>query len=321
MARPLRLVFAGGVYHVTARGNERKAIVRDDADRARFVDTLAAMVDCYRVRCHAWVLMHNHYHLLLETPSPNLSEALRHLNGVYTQAFNRRHRRVGHLFQGRFNAIVVEKETYLLKLCRYVVLNPVRAGVVTDPGGYPWSSYRATAGLTAAPPWLTVDWLLEQFGRTSRVAQAKYREFVAEGGQPAGPPWEHVVGQVYLGGEAFIRRVQRYGRSRWAESEIPRTQRHPCWLRPERALQRVAQHYGVGVADLMRPTRRPSEARQVALYGLRRWAGESLPAIARLMGVTYSAVSRRVSAIDRRMGKDRRWRARVMELQDGKVKT
>jgi len=125
MARPFRLAFADGVSHVTARGNERKAIVRDDTDRARFLDTLAAMVDLYRARCHAWVLMDNHEHRLLETPSPNLSQALRYLNGVYTQAFNRRHRRVGHLLQGRFKAILVEKDAHLLELCRYVVLNPV----------------------------------------------------------------------------------------------------------------------------------------------------------------------------------------------------
>lgn len=157
MARPLRLAVAGGIYHVTARGNERKALVRDDRDRARWVDTLAQMVEQYRVRCHAWVLMTNHYHLLLETPDPNLSLAIRHLNGVYTQAFNRRHRRVGHLFQGRFKAIVVEKEAHLLELCRYVVLNPVRAGTVTHPRAYAWSSYRATAGQAPVPVWLTVD--------------------------------------------------------------------------------------------------------------------------------------------------------------------
>lgn len=321
MARPLRLTFAGGLYHVTARGNERKAIVRDDTDRARFLDTLAAMVERYRVRCHAWVLMDNHYHLLLETPSPNLSQALRHLNGVYTQAFNRRHRRVGHLFQGRFKAIVVEKDAYLLELCRYVVLNPVRAGVVTTARAYPWSSYRATAGLTEAPAWLTVDWLIEQFGRRKRVAQEKYRAFVAEGIRQPARPWEQVVGQVYLGGEAFIRRVQRHGAWQAGDAEIPQRQRQPCWLTAEAVLQRVAQAYRVQVVDLVRPTRRPSEARQVAVYGLRRWAGEALPAIARRMGVTYSAVSRRVSAVERRGAGDRRWRAHLAELPDVKVKT
>ena len=245
MARPLRLAFAGGVYHVTARGNERKAIVRDDTDRARFVNVLGDMVDRYRVHCHAWVLLDNDYHLLLETPAPNLSLALRHLNGVYTQTFNRRHRRVGHLFQGRFKAIVVEEEMYLLELCRYVVLNPVRAGVVRAPGAYPWSSYRATAGLSAAPAWLMVDWVLEQFGRTRRTAQANYQQFVAEGIRQPTRPLEHVVGQVYLGGETFVRRIQRQVTSGGTDAKIPRAQRHPCWLSPEAVLQRVAGEYGV----------------------------------------------------------------------------
>jgi putative transposase len=321
MARPLRLAFAGGVSHVTARGNERKAIVRDEVDRARFVDTLAAMLDRYRVRCHAWVLMTNHYHLLLETPSPNLSPALRYLNGVYTQAFNRRHRRVGHLFQGRFQAIVVEKDAYLLELCRYVVLNPVRAGVVPAPRAYPWSSYRATAGLTEAPAWLTVDWVWEQCGHRRSAAQTQYRQFVAEGIRQPRRPWEQVVGQIYLGGEAFVRRVQQHRVPQVEEGEIPRSQRQPCWLSPEAVLQRVAQGYGVRVADLLRPTRRPSEARQVALYGLRRWAGEGLPAIARRTGIGYSAVSRRVSAVAQRLAEERGLRARLAALSDDKVKT
>ena len=133
MARPLRIAYPGAVYHVTSRGNTRKRIVRDDQDRERFIWTLADMVEQYGVLCHIWVLMNNHYHLLMETPHANLSPAIRHLNGVYTQAFNRRHGRAGHLFQGRFKAILVERESYLLELCRYVVLNPVRSNLVDHP--------------------------------------------------------------------------------------------------------------------------------------------------------------------------------------------
>ncbi len=320
MARPLRLAFAGGVYHVTARGNERKAIVRDDIDRTRFVDTLAAVVEQYGVVCHAWVLMDNHYHLLLETPTPNLSLAVRHLNGVYTQSFNRRHQRVGHLFQGRFKAIIVEKEAYLLELCRYVVLNPARAGVAKEPGAYAWSSYQATAGLAVVPAWLTVDWLLEQFGGTRRTAQAKYWHFVTEGIRQPPAPWEQVVGQIYLGDEAFIRHAQRASQ-RMADPEIPRRQRQPAWQSPEAVLQLVARSYGLAPADLVGPTRRPSEARQMALYGLRRWAGEGLNAIARRMGISYSAVSRRVSAVAQRLAQDKRFRARVKQWLDVKIKT
>jgi REP element-mobilizing transposase RayT len=320
MARPLRVAFAGGLYHVTARGNERKTIARDDTDRACFVDTVAAMVKHSRVRCHAWVLMGNHYHLILETPTPNLSLALRHLNGVYTQRFNRRHRRVGHLFQGRFKAILVEREAYLLELCRYVVLNPVRANMVQDPAAYSWSSYRATAGLAEVPGWLTVDWVLEQFGQKKGAAQARYRQFVMEGIRQPSAPWEQVVGQIYLGSEAFVRRAQRAS-ERMADPEIPQQQRQPMWHSPEEVLERVASCYRVALSDLVTPTWRPSEARQVALYGLRWWAGDGLTAIARRMGVSYSAVSRRVTAVAQRLREDPQFRRRAERVIDVKFKT
>jgi len=127
MARPLRLEFPGAVYHITARGNARQPIVADDADRQRYVNALAREVSQQNWHCYAWCLMDNHYHLLIETPEGNLAAGMRHLNQVYTQAFNRRHGRVGHVLQGRYKSILVEKDSYLLELCRYVVLNPLRA--------------------------------------------------------------------------------------------------------------------------------------------------------------------------------------------------
>jgi putative transposase len=126
MARPLRLEFAGAVYHLTSRGNARQKVFFADTDRQLFLDTVARVVSRYGWICHAYCLMTNHYHLLVETPKPSLSLGMRQLNGIYTQSFNRRHRRVGHLFQGRFKAILVQKESYLLELCHYIVLNPVR---------------------------------------------------------------------------------------------------------------------------------------------------------------------------------------------------
>lgn len=207
MARPLRLEYPGAVYHVTSRGNARQDIVHDDRDRALFVERLAHVIDRFSWRCHAYCLMDNHYHLLIETPQANLSRGMRQLNGTYTQAINRWHQRVGHLFQGRFTAILVEKEAHLLELCRYVVLNPVRAQMVTHPRLWGWSSYRDTAGERTAPTWLATDWILRQFGRRQRDAQRRYREFVAEGRD--GPrPWEHLKGQIYLGSEAFIAQHQ-----------------------------------------------------------------------------------------------------------------
>src|SRR4030043_1793691 len=144
MSRPLRIQYAGAVYHITSRGNARKAIFKDDRDRKVFLNIVEEVKDRYHWLCHTYCLMNNHYHLLVETPDGNLSEGMRQLNGVYTQVFNRRHRRAGHLFQGRYKAILVQKDSHLLEVSRYVVLNPVRAGTVERPDQWKWSSYLAT---------------------------------------------------------------------------------------------------------------------------------------------------------------------------------
>lgn len=136
MARPLRAEYPGAIYHITSRGNARQPIFEDDEDRKAFQVLLESLVSRYNWLCHAYCLMDNHYHLLVETPDGNLSEGMRQLNGIYTQSFNGRHGRVGHVFQGRFKAILVGRENYLLELCRYVVLNPIRAGIVRSPGRY-----------------------------------------------------------------------------------------------------------------------------------------------------------------------------------------
>lgn len=173
LARPKRILFEGALYHITSRGNERRKIVQSDSDRRLFTRTLGDTVEEHGLILHAWVLMDNHYHLLLETPSPNLSTAMKYLNGVYTQKFNFIHRRVGHLFQGRFKSILVDKSNYLLELCRYIVLNPVRAGMVDHPRKWVWSSYGSMAGLAQVPAWLETKWLLSQFGKGGRESQKK----------------------------------------------------------------------------------------------------------------------------------------------------
>ncbi len=211
MSRPLRIEWAGGLYHVTSRGDRREAIVEDDADRRAWVRVLGECCERFGWRVHAWCLMSNHYHLLLETLEPNLSLGMRQLNGVWSQEFNRRHRRVGHVFQGRYKAIMVEREAYLRELARYVVLNPVRAGMVNDPGEYAWSSYRATAGVAAAdepaPAWLETDALLTLFARRRAAAQMAYVDFVRAGvGLPS--LWERLQAQVFLGSPEFVLEMQ-----------------------------------------------------------------------------------------------------------------
>jgi len=225
MSRPLRIEFAGALYHVTSRGNGRKPIFRNDQDRLSFLEVLHKVNQRYHWLCHAYCLMSDHYHLIIETPEGNLSRGMRQLNGVYTMYFNRRHRTVGHVYQGRYKAILVEKESYLLEVCRYVVLNPVRAGLVERPEGWSWSSYRGTAGLNKPHRSLTVDWILGQMGKEKRGAVKRYRAYVREGTR-AEPIWKKVKGQSILGEEDFIGRFIGHVRGYEEIKEIPRGQRY-----------------------------------------------------------------------------------------------
>lgn len=226
MSRPVRIEFPDALYHVTARGDRSEDIFEDDQDRWGFLSTLEQVIAQFNWVCHAWCLMDNHYHLLIQTPDSNLSKGMRQLNGVYTQASNRRHQRVGHLFQGRFKAILVDSDAYLLELSRYVVLNPVRAGMVKKPADWPWSSYRASVGLEPVTAWLAVDGLLAQFAKRRSLAQRRYAQFVAEGIKVASP-WLNLKGQVFLGDEQFVQRMQAHLQSGKDDVQIPLAQRRP----------------------------------------------------------------------------------------------
>jgi putative transposase len=223
MARPLRIEYDGAVYHVTSRGNDRKAIYKDDEDRTAFLDILAETNKRYWL-CHAYCLMNNHYHLVIETPDGNLSRGMRQLNGVYTQAYNRQHGRVGHIFQGRYKAILVEKESHLLEACRYVVLNPVRAKATTHPEQWQWSSYGATSGRDKPHRCLTTAWVLAQFGSRHKEAARRYREFV-EAGIGQDTIWKKVKGQGILGEEDFVEGLVGYMKGQSDIQEIPKSQR------------------------------------------------------------------------------------------------
>ncbi len=226
MARPLRIEFPGAVYHVTSRGNARADIFEDNGDREVFFKILGKVVKRFNWLCHAYCLMDNHYHLLIETPEGNLSAGMRQLNGVYTQAFNRMHDRDGHIFKGRFKAILVEKESHLLELCRYVVLNPVRAGMTDRVEQYPWSSYLSTLGRTAKPDFLSIEWILGNFATSFPESRRRYRRFVEEGLQCSGSPWDNLSGQILLGTEPFVQRVKGLLAEKEDMPEIPRIQRH-----------------------------------------------------------------------------------------------
>jgi len=270
MARPLRIEYPGAVYHITSRGNARQDIFLDDTDRIRFLKTAQQAMDRFNWLCYAFCLMTNHYHLLIETVDPTLSRGMRHLNGVYTQRFNRRHQQVGHVFQGRFKAILVEKDAYLLELSRYIVLNPVRAGMVQAAEDYPWSSYAITAGLAEGTGLASTGALLEQFGRDRSEAQRRYSHFVAQGCNIS--PWNELKGQIYLGSDSFVARLPK---DTAPAPEIPKIQRfadrpplseafsesvsaeiiHHAYRNYGYTQREIAQHLGVHYATISRRIR------------------------------------------------------------------
>jgi REP element-mobilizing transposase RayT len=290
LARPLRLEFPGAIWHVTSRGNEKGAIFRDSSDRKAFLQVLAKVVDRFHWRVHAFVLMGNHYHLLMETPEPTLSRGMRELNGIYTQRFNKRHERVGHLMQGRFKGILVEKESHLLELTRYVVLNPVRAGLVGLPALWRWSNYRATAGLEAPPEWLDVAWTLGQFARDESLGRQRYQEFVAVGLSNPTRPFDAVRGQIFLGSETFWRTTHAHAAGTTLSEEFPQAQR----LRPRPSIDRVvratAASFGVDPSSLIRMRNQPAKA--ICAHLARTEALEKLKNIGRVLAVRPSWAAR-----------------------------
>jgi REP element-mobilizing transposase RayT/AraC-like DNA-binding protein len=274
MARPLRICFPGAVYHVITRGNAKEAIVRDDIDGAAFLRTLARVVERFGWLCHSYCLMDNHYHLVIETPQPNLSNGMRQLNGLHAQFFNARYNRCGLVFQSRFRSLLVQKDSYLLAVSRYVVLNPVRAGVCDRPEQWPWSSYRATAGLVAAPTYLTIDWLLAQFAPTRRLAQRRYRAHVHTGIADA---LEQRVRGERLGADDFLRDTHGYDPPL---AEIPRRQVEPL---PPRLDEIFAGNWPTPIARAYRRH------------------GYTLRQIAEHLGCSYSTVSRRLRREENRL--------------------
>jgi putative transposase len=284
MARPLRIEFEGAVYHITSRGNAKQAIFLDDADCEKFLERLGQVVERFGWVCHAYCLMKNHYHLLLETPAVNLSRGMQLLNGAYTQTFNRRHARVGHVLQGRFKAILVERESHLLELARYVVLNPVRAGVVKYPREYRWSSYRAMAGEEEPASFLNVEWILSQFDANPWRARTAYRRFVIEG--LGVTVWEDVKGGILLGTKEFVTRMGPALRETGPDFEIRRRERFAD--RPT-------------LEAILSGTGRDRRLRDLRIHEAAIEHGYTFTAIAKHLSLHPSTLSRIVKRVDKQV--------------------
>jgi putative transposase len=297
MARPLRIEYPGAFYHVTSRGNERKDIFKSQRDREQFLSYLASAVVRYGAVVHTWCLMSNHYHLLLETPLGNLSQIMRHLNGAYTTYFNVTRKRAGHLFQGRYKAILVEADAYALALSRYIHLNPVRAGMVVKPEDYPWSSYRSYIGDSLTPEWLKTDFIHGYLGGRASRAKQMYRRFVEDLlGRVYASPLNDTVASTILGREEFVRDVvQRHlGRIRTTRS-LPAVKALVPRPSIEAIITTIRETLGDGAEWV----------RAVSLYGCQHYSGAKLKDIGARFGISDAAVSQASRRIALRAETDR----------------
>jgi putative transposase len=290
MARPLRIEYPGALYHVTARGNGGKKIFRYDRDRLYFLYLLGFLAERFHWSCHAYCLMDNHYHLVVETPEGNLSTGMRQLNGIYTQKYNWRYKKTGHIFQGRYKAIIIDRDSYFLKLCRYVVLNPLRAHMVEKPEDWKWSSYRATAGLGRTPPYLTTGSILAQFASNRETAEKQYGNFILEGISKESP-WKELRGQIFLADPHFIEAVKTsVGQD---PKEVLRVQRYA--ERP--SLSDLFPHQII--ADKVRRNKVIHDAHVMYRY--------TLKAIGDQLGIHYATVSRVV----KRSEEEKKWQGKT----------
>jgi REP element-mobilizing transposase RayT len=318
MSRPLRIEIENGIYHVTSRGWERRVLVRDDRDRQEWFKLLDRVVVRCGWRFFAWVLMDNHFHLFFQTPEANLSAGMHDLNSGYATWFNRRYRRVGSLFQGRFKAILVEDESYCWTLSRYVHLNPVRARLVQRPEDHPWSSYQHYLRSGKAPDWLDWQSVLAEIGKDRRRARGKYRRFVEEGLQgKVTSPLKGVVGRVLLGSTEWVERMQRVLSLSEADPNVAEL-RHLVWRPSQEQIESaVAVEFGVDPSQLFAKRIKNHEARVAAIYLIRRLTSVSARQLAeRYGGVSQAAISKTVQRAETRRDEQCGWKQRLSRLED-----
>jgi REP element-mobilizing transposase RayT len=294
MARPLRLEYPGAVYHVMARGHERSAVFRDDDHRERFLGLLGSVSKDEGWEIHGYCLMGNHYHLLVETPLGKLSRGVKAVNGRYAQWFNWRHGRKGHFWEARFRSVLVQRESHLLELDRYIVLNPVRARLVERAGDWRWSSYRATAGLEAAPEWLAVDWTLSQFARGRSAARRAFRRFVAQGS--SSKEIEELERSGLVGDREFRQRIQEMLEDREIPDEIPLRYRRAMEIEMDQIRRAVAKEWRVPEGALAK--RRAGDEKKAAIYLAKKMIRLGGREVGAAFGVKAAQVSHVIRAID-----------------------
>ena len=311
MVRPLRIEYEGAFYHVLSRGNNQQAVFVSDFDRYAFLKTLGRMSDRFEVEIIAFVLMDNHYHLLLQTHRANLSKAMQWLGTTYTTIFNLYHSQKGHLFQGRYKSILVENEPYLIRLSCYIHRNPLRAGIVQRLLEYPWSSYPAYAYNQQRPDWLNTELITSQFGAGS-LARKAYREKVQQYAKEKKSIWEDIKNGVIYGSQAFVDRITTDYLGRELEKEIPVRKKMVADIEKSEIFQAAAAILSIDVEEL-KNTRRVGKSakikRDMLIYLLWQSGLFSNNEIGSRLGLTISSISRRVGIFRELLNCDRRLKA------------
>lgn len=308
MGRSLRIEYPGAFYHVTSRGNEQKDVFKSQKDREKFLSYLASASERYGAAIHAFCLMGNHYHILMETPAGNLSQIMRHINGAYTNYFNTKRKRAGHLFQGRYKSILVEKDAYALELSRYIHLNPVRAGMVKMPGEYRWSSYRSYIGLTGQPDWLRTSEQLGRFQGGVLEKQSKYKSFVEDAnGEEGESPFAGVIGSVILGSHVFIAEVEeKHLVEKQKDLDVPSLRRIACRWSVDEIIEKVS-----GVLE-----NESRLAKKLSIYLCHRYSGARLKEIGERFGIGAAGVSQESRRFALKIDEDGELRKIVNDLRE-----
>jgi putative transposase len=311
MARPLRIQYPGAVYHVMNRGGSRQKVFLDKQDYEAFLNTIGEVHDRWAVEVFAYCLMGNHYHVCLRTPEGNLTRVMQHLDGLYTQRFNRHHRRDGALFRGRYKAIVVDKDNYLAQVVRYIHLNPLGAGLVREPESYMWSSHRLYLRPNERPKWLRIEDVMDEFNSPIR-----FHEFVLEGNDKALEDFYKKGRQSpVLGDEEFRERLIE--KPILADREHPRHERAAVRPSADQVLKALAKRYGLRVEDLMKGKRgKDNEPRKVGMYLVKELCDLKLKEIAERFGTgSYGAVGWACHGVTSRMQADAKFRDRVDSIR------
>ena len=313
MARQLRIEYEGAIYHITARGNERKKIFFTERDYHKFKEYLVVAQERFSCVLHAFVLMGNHYHLILEIKEKNLSRVMHYLNSSYTTYINVKRKRNGHLLQGRFKSIIVDKDSYLLELSRYVHMNPVRAEMVQRPEEYPHSSYQTYIDWRQTDC-VKTEMILEMVAPTASTATRKYREFVERGmGAELDNPLINVYGGLILGSERFIRQtLDRLENDQLEDEEITHRKALQARVGKKAILDAVAEHFGSSGEDLLDD----GKARKFAIYLLKHHTGMTSQEVSQALGgMSCAAIAKAYQRLRKQLASDEELKQEIEGLK------